>query len=89
MSYVWDRRKAATNLDKHGVDFADATAVFEDDFALTEPDPDSLGEGRYVTLGFDFFGRLLLVVWSDRDDDIRLISARRATAQERRRYGEP
>jgi uncharacterized protein len=88
MAYVWDPLKALRNIDKHGVDFSDATAVLEDDLALTDQDPDILDEERYLTLGFDSLGRLLVVVWTRRQEDIRLISARRATARERRRYGE-
>jgi hypothetical protein len=74
------------NLAKHGVDFADAVAVFEDDFALTRPDPEARGEPRFVTLGVDGFGRLLVVVFVERGDTIRIISVRPATNQERKIY---
>ena len=49
--YQWDHKKAAANVAKHGVDFADAVAVFDDPFAITIPDPDAVGEARFVILG--------------------------------------
>jgi hypothetical protein len=86
VSFEWDPGKNRLNLAKHGVDFADAVAVFEDDFALTRPDSEARGEPRFVTLGVDGFGRLLVVVFVVRDDAIRIISARPATNQERKIY---
>ena len=88
MGYEWDPRKARANLAKHGVDFADAALVLEDPLALTRHDPDAAGEERFVSLGADPRGRLLVVVWTPRGEQIRLISARRATAAERRHYKE-
>ena len=81
----WDPDKAAVNLRKHRVDFADAAAVLEDELAMTVPadDPD---EERFVTLGEDALGRLLVVVYSWRDEEARLISARKAEPRERRQY---
>ena len=85
----WDGRKAAVNLRKHGVDFADAATVFFDELAVTIPD-DRSDEERFVSLGVDVLGRVLVVVYAWRGENIRLISARRATPRERRRYeGEP
>lgn len=89
--YEWDRAKAASNLRKHGIHFADAVAVFADESALTldDPNPD---EERYVTLGMDAFARVLVVVYTWRGEDtVRLISARRATRNEQNLYarGEP
>lgn len=83
----WDPGKAATNLRKHGVRFAVAATVLQDELAVTVWDqgPD---EDRYVTVGKDTLGRVLVVVCACRDDRIRLISARRATAKERRQYQE-
>lgn len=81
----WDEDKAAANLRKHGVDFADAAIVLEDEAALTMPD-DHPDEGRWVTLGMDALGRILVVVYTWRDDEPRLISARKATRTERRQY---
>jgi uncharacterized DUF497 family protein len=86
MRYEWDSAKNRANVTKHGVDFADAVAVFEDDLALTRPDPESRGEPRFVTLGIDGFGRHLIVVYAEREARIRLISARVATKQERKFY---
>ncbi len=90
MSYSWDEHKAASNSRKHGVDFADAVIALEDDLALTVSDDGSEDEERYLTLGTDPLGRLLVVVWTEFDTEIRVISARKATRHERRQYeGEP
>ena len=86
MRYVWDPTKARANLTKHRADLADAALALEDPLALTRPDPDSEGEERFVTVGTDPTGTLLVVVWTLRGECIRLISARRATAAERRHY---
>lgn len=83
--FEWDRRKAEINLKKHAVDFADAVAVFSDDWAITLQD-DSNGEERFVSVGLDALGRVLVVAFSWRGERIRLISARRATRRERRQY---
>ncbi len=86
MDYQWDANKAAANLVKHGVDLADAVGVFEDEWALTIKEQDVEGEQRFVTMGMDFLGRVLVVVYTYRGNTIRLISARRATRRERRIY---
>jgi uncharacterized protein len=86
--YEWDSRKARTNLQKHGVHFADAVAVFEDELALTVRDPYTRDEERWISLGMDALGKILTVVYTWRGDRIRLISARPATAHERRQYEE-
>jgi len=85
--FEWDRRKVEINLKKHAVDFADAVAVFSDDSAITLQD-DSNGEERFVSVGLDALGRVLVVAFSWRGERIRLISARRATRRERRQYEE-
>jgi uncharacterized DUF497 family protein len=85
VSYQWDTAKAASNLQKHGVAFADAVTVLEDNAALTMQDEAS-EEERFVTLGMDALGRLLVVVYTWRGDDIRIISARKATRAERVAY---
>lgn len=85
MNYQWDKAKAAVNRQKHGVRFADAITVFNDDQAITIED-DYFEEERFVTLGRDAIGRILLVVYTYRDDDIRMISARRATTVEQQYY---
>ena len=85
MDYEWDPNKAQANLDKHGVDFADAVTALEDDAAITieDNDPD---EERFITIGLDALGRILVVVYTWRDDSLRLISARKATPHERKQY---
>ncbi|MFN7941632.1 MAG: BrnT family toxin [Thermoanaerobaculia bacterium] len=85
MAFEWDSRKAAVNRRKHGVDFADAVAVLEDPLAMTVEDFGRV-ERRYLTIGLDTLGRLLVVSYTWRQGRIRLISARRATARERRQY---
>ena len=87
VEYQWDPKKAAGNLRKHGIDFADAATVFEDDLALTVEDQ-GLDETRYITIGVDALARLLVVVYTWRGDAIRIISARKAAPQERRQYEE-
>jgi uncharacterized DUF497 family protein len=86
MDYQWDPVKAATNQGKHGVDFADAVGVFEDEWALTIKEEYVAGEQRFATLGTDFLERLLVVVYTYRGGKIRLISARVASRKERRAY---
>jgi hypothetical protein len=86
MAFEWDPAKSRTNLAKHGVDFADAVAVFEDPLALARPNSDVRGELRFVILGVDAFGRHLVVVFTERGDDIRLISARVASSKECKIY---
>jgi len=85
VDFEWDEDKAATNLQKHGVDFADAVGVFDDPLAFSMPDDDP-GEDRFIGLGTDTLGRLLVVIYTFRGEKIRIISARRATPSERRTY---
>ncbi|MCI0388162.1 MAG: BrnT family toxin [Acidobacteria bacterium] len=87
MGYEWDSRKAARNLHKHGVDFADAVTAFEDELALTLDD-DYLDEQRFITIGSDARGQILVVIYTFRGENIRIISAREATPRERRQYTE-
>jgi uncharacterized protein len=82
----WDTRKAAANLKKHGVDFADAFTVLHDEQAITLRD-DEGDQERYVTIGMDAFGNVLVVVYTWRGQRPRLISARKATPEEREQYG--
>jgi uncharacterized DUF497 family protein len=86
MDYQWDPEKAVSNLGKHGVDFADAVGVFEDEWALTIKEEYVEGEQRFATVGTDFLERVLVVVYTHRGGQIRLISARRAIRKERRTY---
>jgi uncharacterized DUF497 family protein len=87
MQFEWDPRKAGQNAKKHGVDLADAVSVLYDEFAITLPD-DHTEEERFVTIGMDAFGRILVVAYTWRGECIRLISARKATRSERRDYEE-
>jgi uncharacterized DUF497 family protein len=90
LSFEWDRHKAATNLDKHGIGFAEASTVFGDSLGVTVRDRDhSLGEERLFTLGYSDRFRLLAVSHIDVDEErVRIISARLATVSERRQYEE-
>jgi len=81
----WDRDKADSNRSRHGVDFADAATALTDDLALTRRDEDP-DEDRSITMGMDAMGRILVVVFTWRDDEVRLISARRANPSERKQY---
>jgi uncharacterized DUF497 family protein len=85
---VWDPDKAKVNLKKHGVRFADAETVLFDPNALTREDMETEGEQRFVTVGMDALGRILVVVYTYRGEDIRLISARSANRRERMQYEE-
>ena len=85
--FEWDPKKAATNLRKHGIRFADAVSVLEDDRAITVSD-DSIDEQRWVTIGMDAVDRILVVVYTWRGEKIRIISARRATQRESQQYPE-
>jgi uncharacterized protein len=87
LTFEWDSRKARSNLTKHGVGFEEASTVFGDPLSLTIPDPEhSKIEDRFVTMGSAFTGKLLVVVHTDRGDNIRIISARRASRRERKSY---
>ena len=87
--FQWDPQKAIANIRKHGVSFDDAAGVFVDPLSLTIPDPaHSTREDRFVTMGCNVKGRLLVVVHTDRGDHIRIISARRASVRERIAYEE-
>ena len=79
--------EGASNLRKHRIDFADAVTVFEDEFAVTIDD-DEPEEKRFVTIGMDALARVLVVVYTWRGPNIRIISARKAGAEERRQYEE-
>jgi len=81
----WDPRKAEANWRKHGARFGDAATALEDEMGLTIQDPDA-DEERWVTMGKDATGRILVVVYTWRGETARIISARRATSRERRQY---
>jgi len=86
--FSWKPQKARINLRKHGVSFQEAMSVFADPLAITIPDPlHSYGEERFVILGLSEGFRLLVVVHTEQDEErIRLISAREADRDERRKY---
>ena len=88
MRITFDPAKARRNVVDHGVKFEDAQAVLLDPHVLTREDDDAEGEQRFVSLGAAANGRLLVVVWTLRDngDEIRLISTWKANAQQRKRY---
>jgi len=83
--FEWDELKAKENKSKHGISFADTFAVFEDPNAVTLEDF-RRDEQRYVTIGMDALGRILVVVYTWREDNIRIISARKAVRYEVRQY---
>jgi uncharacterized DUF497 family protein len=87
MDFEWSESKAASNEKKHGVSFIQAMTVFGDPLALTAYDPDhSETEHRFITVGHSVEGDLLLVCHADRDDVVRIISARKVTRRERKDY---
>lgn len=87
MKFTWDPVKADTNRQKHGVDFDEAATMFGDPLAGTFPDLDhSIGELRFITVGRSCVGRLLVVAHTESSDEVRIISARPATAHERKAY---
>ena len=88
MEFEWDSAKAKANAKKHGVDFADAAVALSDDSAITIPDPDSEDEARFVSLGADPTGRVLVTAFTHRGEWIRIISSRKASKGERRQYEE-
>jgi uncharacterized DUF497 family protein len=87
-SIEWNPKKARLNLRKHGVQFADAGFVLEDANARTLNDEGGDGEQRWITIGVDSLGRVLVVVYTWRGDRIRLIPVRPATPRERHKYEE-
>jgi uncharacterized protein len=87
MQFQWDPEKANANETAHGVSFLEASEVFDDDLSSTVPDPDhSADERRYLIFGCSSGGKHLVVSFTERDDRIRLISARTMTPRERKAY---
>jgi uncharacterized protein len=87
MSFQWDPQKARSNLQKYGISFEEAERVFDDPLFLIYADPDhSIEERRFVIMGELPDGRLLVVSYTDRNGETRIISARPATRQERKNY---
>ena len=89
LTFEWDESKARENLRKHQVRFEEAKTIFADPFSVTIPDPDhSLDESRFVDIGYSAAGRILVVVYTERGENIRIISSRQATRAERKVYEE-
>ncbi len=87
MEFEWDPDKAAANLEKHGVDFVEASTIFGDPLELTIPDPGhSEGEARFVSMGLSVGGRVLIVAYTEREGRLRIIHARVAGPKERKAY---
>ena len=87
--FEWEQKKAISNLNKHGISFAEAATAFGDPLSLTIPDPDhSLEEDRFLLIGESQKERLLVVAHTERSDTIRIISARLATRGERKSHEE-
>ena len=85
--FEWDPQKAKSNLEKHGVSFEEASTAFQDTLSLTIDDPlHSIDEERVVLIGMSNKNRLLVVVHTERGDNIRIISAKKATKKERKNY---
>jgi len=85
--FEWDLKKAKTNLEKHGVSFEEASSAFKDNLSLTIDDPlHSNDEKRLVPIGMSYNNRILVVVHTEKGDNIRIISARKATKKERKYY---
>ncbi len=88
MRVVWDTKKASVNIRDHGIEFSHAATVLDDPMGITIEDKRH-GEQRFVTVGSDILGRLLVVVYAySGEDEIRLISAQKTTPKERRIYEE-
>ena len=89
LTFEWDANKAESNLAKHAVSFEEAATVFGDPASMAIPDPaHSQTEARFVILGRSHQGRLLVVVHTERGDNIRIISARFASRRERKQHEE-
>jgi hypothetical protein len=89
LRFSWDARKARANQRKHGIGFPEAATAFGDALSVTIPDPDhSAGERRYLLVGLTARRQLVVVAHSERGNEIRIISARRATRAEREAYEE-
>jgi hypothetical protein len=87
MRFEWDSEKAAENLRKHRISFDEGATAFFDPLSMTVPDPDhSVGQRRFITMGASSVGRLLVVAHTERGSTIRIISARSASASERKCY---
>lgn len=86
MSLDFDPKKDAANLKKHGVSLSEGDGVLNDPLAITVEDEAAKGEQRFVTIGMNVFGSLMVVVHTPRGDDVRIISVRNTDPKERRAY---
>lgn len=87
MNFEWNTEKAEKNIRKHGIPFKEALTAFQDTLSVTYPDMDhSADEDRYLIIGLSSLGNVLVISHTFRDDNIRIISARKATKKERYFY---
>ncbi|MCL1473085.1 BrnT family toxin [Argonema antarcticum] len=87
LNFEWNEEKARANVKKHSISFVEAATVFSDPFSVIIDDPlHSTEEYRFIAIGYSDRQRLLVVVYTEREDNIRIISARVATSRERRTY---
>ena len=86
MEFEFDPTKAQANIRKHGVSFSHAEQALRDPMAVTIEDPDAIGEQRFVSVGMDALGRVLVVVHTQREERTRVISARKASRGESEQY---
>ncbi len=85
--FEWDLKKAKTNLEKHGISFEEASTAFKDPLSLTIDDPlHSSDEERLILIGMSHYDHILVIVHTEIGDNIRIISARKATRKERNYY---
>ena len=87
LQFEWDSKKAQSNKKNHGITFEEASTIFGDLLSITIADPThSIGEDRFITIGRSINDKFIVVVHTDRDDIIRIISARKVTRNEKRQY---
>ena len=87
--FEWDDEKARTNLQKHGIGFDEASTIFDDPLFITALDDEhSIYEERYITIGLSSKQRILMAAHTERNENIRIISARKATKNEEKFYAE-
>jgi uncharacterized DUF497 family protein len=87
LKFEWDENKSILNLKKHGIDFKEGKTVFNDPFAITIDDPDHSDlEERYIDIGISSKGRILVVWYTERNGNIRIIGCRKAVRFERESY---
>ena len=87
IEFEWDEKKADSNFKKHDVSFEEGATVFNDPEIATMFDPDhSKDEERFISIGMSIQGNLLVIIHTEREERIRLISCRKATSAERKAY---